>query len=213
MGARGHWELLEHSPDSISFKCQMLTIFSGLNSKRLYGSSGKEKESHCLVFTSSRKREFFKVFSRRSRAATAKKCIKNVMHVQSCCFANLNLLLFFSFSSPSPSSLLTLPIIRTWHKLKFGIKNVHVNQPRENQPPGVEKPRWELQRLLQGVVTWLLEICRLRFLLKTCHLRSGSIFVSLCNNIPAGKAKRKPILAVAVRENVWEPLKFGLISG
>ena len=95
MGARGHWELLEHSPDSISFKCQMLTIFSGLNSKRLYGSSGKEKESHCLVFTSSRKREIFKVFSRRSRAATPKKCIKNVMHVQSCCFANLNLLLFF----------------------------------------------------------------------------------------------------------------------
>ena len=94
MGARGHWELLEHSPDSISFKCQMLTIFSGLNSKRLYGSSGKEKESHCLVFTSSRKREIFKVFSRRSRAVTAKKCIKNVMHVQSCCFANLTLLLF-----------------------------------------------------------------------------------------------------------------------
>ena len=35
------------------------------------------------------------------------------------------------------------------------------------------------------------------------------------NNIPAGMAKRKesPILAVAVRENVWEPLKLGLISG
>ena len=34
------------------------------------------------------------------------------------------------------------------------------------------------------------------------NLRSGSIFVSLCNNIPAGKAKQKqsPILAVAIRE-------------
>ena len=32
------------------------------------------------------------------------------------------------------------------------------------------------------------------------NLGSGSIFVSLCNNIPAGKAKR--ILAVAVRGNV-----------
>ena len=33
------------------------------------------------------------------------------------------------------------------------------------------------------------------------------------NNIPAGMAKRKrgPISAVAVRENVWEPLKLGLI--
>ena len=35
------------------------------------------------------------------------------------------------------------------------------------------------------------------------------------NNVPAGKAKRKesPILAVAVRENEWEPLKLGLGSG
>ena len=31
-------------------------------------------------------------------------------------------------------------------------------------------------------------------------------------NIPAGMAKRKEILAVAVRENVWEPLKLGLIN-
>ena len=34
------------------------------------------------------------------------------------------------------------------------------------------------------------------------------------NYIPVGKAKRKePISAVAVRENIWEPLKLGLISG
>ena len=33
--------------------------------------------------------------SRGSRAVTAKKCTKSVMHVQSCCFANLNLLFFF----------------------------------------------------------------------------------------------------------------------
>ena len=32
-------------------------FFLALNSKRLYQSSGKEKESHCLVFTSSTKRE------------------------------------------------------------------------------------------------------------------------------------------------------------
>ena len=32
-------------------------IFLELNSKGLYRSSGKEKESHCLVFTSSTKRE------------------------------------------------------------------------------------------------------------------------------------------------------------
>ena len=32
-------------------------FFLELNSKRLYQSSGKEKESRCLVFTSSTKRE------------------------------------------------------------------------------------------------------------------------------------------------------------
>ena len=31
------------------------------------------------------------------------------MHVQGCCFANLNQLLFLPFSLPSPSSLLKLP--------------------------------------------------------------------------------------------------------
>ena len=36
---------------------QMLAKCLELNSKRLYRSSGKEKESRCLVFTSSTKRE------------------------------------------------------------------------------------------------------------------------------------------------------------
>ena len=39
------------------------------------------------------------------------------------------------------------------------------------------------------------------------NLRSGSIFVSLCNNIPAGKAKQK--LAVAVREECMRTAKIG----
>ena len=41
----------------------------------------------------------------------------------------------------------------------------------------------------------------------------AQVLFSFVNNIPAGKAKRKPSLVVAIRENVWEPLKFGLISG
>ena len=53
----------------------MLAFFLELSSKRLYQSSGKEKESRCLVFTSSTKREI-KAFSHRSRAVTAKKCTK-----------------------------------------------------------------------------------------------------------------------------------------
>ena len=36
---------------------QMLAFFLELNSKRLYRSSGKEKESRSLAFTSSTKRE------------------------------------------------------------------------------------------------------------------------------------------------------------
>ena len=42
------------------------------------------------------------------------------------------------------------------------------------------------------------------------NLRSGSIFVSLCKYHSGGEGE---ILAVAVKENVWEQLKLGLISG
>ena len=68
-------------------------MFLELNSKGLYQSSGKEKESCCLVFPSSTKREIRQfhvvVVQRRQRNVQ-----KSVMHVQSCCFACLNLLLF-----------------------------------------------------------------------------------------------------------------------
>ena len=68
-------------------------IFLELNSKRLHQSSGKENGSRCLAFTSSTKREIrhfhVVVVQRRQRNVQ-----KSVMHVQSCCFTNLNLLLF-----------------------------------------------------------------------------------------------------------------------
>ena len=72
---------------------QMLAIFLELNSKGLHQSSGKEKESCCLVFPSSTKREIrhFHVVVVQRRLRNVQK---SVMHVQSCCFANLNLLLF-----------------------------------------------------------------------------------------------------------------------
>ena len=67
-----------------------------LNSKRLYLSSGKEKESRCLVFTvftSSEKREIrqFHVVIVHWRQRNVQK---SMMHVQSCCLADLNQLLF-----------------------------------------------------------------------------------------------------------------------
>ena len=73
---------------------------------------GLEKENFCIVFTYSikRAREIGKfnvaVVQRRLRNVQ-----KSVMHVQNCCCANINLLLFLLFSLPSPSSLIKLPIV------------------------------------------------------------------------------------------------------
>ena len=62
-------------------------FFWELSSRGLYQSSGKEKESCCLVFPSS-------TGTRRSRAETAKKCTKKRDARAELLIANLNLLLF-----------------------------------------------------------------------------------------------------------------------
>ena len=71
-------------------------MFLELNSKGLHRSSGKEKESCFLVFPTLTKREIkhfhVVVVQRRQRNEQ-----QSVMHVQSCCFANQNLLLFAVF--------------------------------------------------------------------------------------------------------------------
>ena len=79
---------------SISFnsdKCWPVSL--ELNSKALYQSSRKKKESCCFVFPSSTKREIrhfhVVVVQRRQRNVQ-----KSVMYVQSCYFANLNLLVY-----------------------------------------------------------------------------------------------------------------------
>ena len=69
-------------------------IFLELNSKRLYQSSRRVNKSRCLiVFTSSTKREvrhfYILVMQWWQRNAQ-----KSMMHMQSCCLANLNLSLF-----------------------------------------------------------------------------------------------------------------------
>ena len=61
-----------------------------LSSRGLYQSSGKEKESCCLVFPSSTVTQE----ARRSRAETAKKCTKKRDARAELLFANLNLLRF-----------------------------------------------------------------------------------------------------------------------
>ena len=84
-------------------------FFLELNSKRLCRSSEIEEESHCLEYTSSSKSSVrhFHVVVIQWRQRNVQK---SVMHVQSCCFANRNLLLsFMRFSLTSPSSLLKHP--------------------------------------------------------------------------------------------------------
>ena len=74
--------------------CQMLAKFSGLNSKGPYLSLEKT-EKLFVVFTYSVK-QVHEI--RKFHVAVVQRWLKNVqksvMHVQSCCFANLNLLLF-----------------------------------------------------------------------------------------------------------------------
>ena len=63
--------------------------FLELNSKRMYRRSGKEKESQCLVFTSSKKREIFTS----SLCSDGKKNVQ-ISTMQSYCFVYLNLFRF-----------------------------------------------------------------------------------------------------------------------
>ena len=86
-------------------------MFLGLNSKGLYQTFRKRTRSCGLVFTSWTKREFrhfhVVVVQRLWRQRNVQK--KSVMHGQSCCFANLNLLLFCRSRCHPPSSFLKLP--------------------------------------------------------------------------------------------------------
>ena len=90
--------------------CQQCSrYFLGLNPKGPYLSLEKEKGNFCVVFTYSFKpvREM-----RRFHVAVVQRRLRNVqksvMHVQSCCFVNINFSLFLPFSSPPLSSLIKL---------------------------------------------------------------------------------------------------------
>ena len=98
---------------SISFSSSNAgNFFLDLNSKRLYLSSGKEKESLCLEFTSSTKRGIL----RRSREVTAKQCTKkrdaraNLFFFWGGGGGQSKPAAFLKFSLTSPSSLLKVPI-------------------------------------------------------------------------------------------------------
>ena len=77
--------------------CRILAKLSGVESERTVSefSKRKLKEISCAVFTNSIKRareiRKFQVADLQRRLRNVQK---SVMHVQSCCFANINLLLF-----------------------------------------------------------------------------------------------------------------------
>ena len=86
----------------------MLAKFSGLNPKGPYASLEKEKQNFCAVLTYSIKRpgeiRKFHVAVVQQRLRNVQK---NVIHVEICFFANLNLLFFCCLPSP----LHKLPIV------------------------------------------------------------------------------------------------------
>ena len=84
----------------------MLEKFSGLNPKGPSVRLEKEKETFCVAFTYSVKWAHVTVVQQQ-----LKNLQKSVMHVQSCCFTKINLLLFLPFSLPSPSLLAKLPFV------------------------------------------------------------------------------------------------------
>ena len=67
---------------------------------------------------------------------------KSVMHVQSCCFGNVNLLLFYSFSLPSPSSLLKVPTVVIQKFCYHSNVTSHFSSP-------LQKKRWMSQNSLK----------------------------------------------------------------
>ena len=71
----------------------MLAKFCGVQSERTVSKLEKEKENFCVAYSIKRAREI-----RKFHVAVLQRRLRNVqkreMHVQSCCFANINLLLF-----------------------------------------------------------------------------------------------------------------------
>ena len=100
----------------------------GLNPKGPYLSLEKEKEKFCSVFTNSieRVREIRKFHvGMVQRALTNVQ--KSVMHVQSCCFASMNLLVFCRSRCCRLSSLLQLTIVEIQNFCYHGNVKSHLS--------------------------------------------------------------------------------------
>ena len=104
-----------------------------LNSKGLHQSSGKEKESCCLLFRSSTKREIrqLHVFC---LATTAGKCTKKRDALAKLLFCLSKPIAFLPFSLPSPSLLRKLPIrgVYTREKPRLTLAAAYIRRERNH---------------------------------------------------------------------------------
>ena len=91
----------------VNSQCLLAKFSSGLNPKGPYLNYEKEKNFFYCVHLLREVRKF--------HVAVVQRWLKNVqkslMHVQSCCLTNINLLLFSPFSFPSPSLLPKLTFV------------------------------------------------------------------------------------------------------
>ena len=97
-----------HRSYSISFNLSNLGKIFWTESERTISELRKRKRNFlCYVHLLREVRKFHVTVMQQS----LKNVQKNVMHVRSCCFTNINLLLFLPFSLPSLSSFPKLPFV------------------------------------------------------------------------------------------------------
>ena len=170
-----------------------------MNSERLYQSSGKEKESSFLVCTSSTTSEnrHFDVVVVQRRLRNVQK---SVIHVQSSCFANLNLLLFcrsrFRYRRPCLGSQLKTP----WG---LRVNAFHSNSPKHWKFRGgsLEKNKRE-----RGVGSFCF-VCQFFFGIVACLVASHADVLRDSSSDPAARTldKCSPLIGGAVTRD--EPLR------
>ena len=117
--------------------CQMLTIFLELNSKGLYQRSRKEKRKLLSCFPVLDK-TWNKITCRHFHVIVVQRCLRNVqkslMHVESCCFADINLLLFCHSCCLHVSSLILKKKLLTNLKLSQQCQHCIYNHNKQRAP-------------------------------------------------------------------------------
>ena len=102
----------------------------GLNPKGPYLSLEKKRKFLCWVHQLHKAGPWNYEVSSRRLATTAKKCTKSVMHVQSCCFANVNRLLFCRSRCRRRRCCLSAPLL--WSRMLLPCCSFHTPNLKSN---------------------------------------------------------------------------------